>query len=157
MPVASERTRIEPGEYPATCTAVNPPTKYREFQRWYMRFDFTVHSTGEIVPKYINLGNGPEPNLQLSHRSDYYKLWTLAMGRSPEKGEPMDPTKIIGKALWVTVEDRNHQSDGQSYSRIQTLRRETGDSEALNSVLNHSVLNSSETQELNHSGFSSTQ
>ena len=164
MPVANtdashERTRIEPGEYRATCIAVKPPELYRAFTRWYMRVDFSIHETGEVVSKYINLGVGKEPNAQLGPRTDYYKLWSQAVGRKPAKNEVMDPARIIGVELLVMVADKHHGGDGEPYSMVQSVRREL---EALSSSLNSSLLNSSslspqllnvsDTQCLNDSG-----
>jgi hypothetical protein len=148
MPVAStdsshERTRIEPGEYRATCTAVKPPEIYRAFARWYMRVDFAIHDDGAVVSKYINLGTGKTPSGQLGPRSDYYKLWTLSVGRKPEKNEPMDPAKIIGAELLVTVIDKELGGDGEAYSTVESVRHELETQEALSSFLNDSSLNSS--------------
>jgi hypothetical protein len=123
MPVALERVRIEPGEYQATCVAIQEPVKYRQYARWYMRCDFAVHETGEIVSRYLNLGRGENANLQLSKRSDYFKLWTQAVGRNPEKNEPMDPGKIVGVDFWVMVADKEHRTDGV-YSRVESVRKE---------------------------------
>jgi hypothetical protein len=73
MPTAAhiERSRIEPGDYRATCTAVKPPELYRAFARWFMRVDFAIHDDGAVVSKYINLGFGNEPNTRLGPRTDY--------------------------------------------------------------------------------------
>jgi hypothetical protein len=128
MPIAStlERTRIEPGEYPARCTAVKPPELYTFFARWFLRIDFAVHDGGEIVSRYLNLGKseGKPTNIQLGPRSEYYKLWTMAVGRKPEKNEPMDPAKIVGVDFLVTVADKEHGSGGGAYSRVESVRRE---------------------------------
>ena len=128
MPVATtlERTRIEPGEYPATCTAVKPPELYTFYARWYLRIDFAVHDGGEIVSRYINLGNskGKPTNIQLGPRTAYYKLWTMAVGRKPGENETMDPAKIIGAEFLVTVVDKEHGSGGGAYSRVESVRRE---------------------------------
>ena len=43
---AHERTRMEPGEYPATCTAVRNPELYRAFGRWYLKVEFAIHDDG---------------------------------------------------------------------------------------------------------------
>jgi hypothetical protein len=123
MPVAASRTRIEPGEYQATCTAVRSPERYRAYNRWYIRVDFAIHETGEVVSRYLNLGTGEHANLQLSTRSEYYKLWTAAAGRKPEKNEPMDPAQIVGVEFLVTVADKEHRTDGV-YSRVESVRKE---------------------------------
>lgn len=123
MPIAASRTRIEPGEYRATCTAVRQPELYRAYNRWYLRVDFAIHETGEVVSRYLNLGTGEQANLQLSTRSDYYKLWIAAVGRKPDKNEPMDPSKIVGIEFLVIVADKEHRTDGV-YSRVESIRKE---------------------------------
>jgi hypothetical protein len=138
---AHERTRMEPGEYRATCTAVRNPELYRKFDRWYLKVDFAIHADGTVVSKYINLGGGKEPSTNLGPRSDFYKLWAVAMGRRLEKNEPMDLSKIIGMEFMVTVGDKNHGGDGEAYSTVQSVRRY--EPEALSSSLNNSPLNSS--------------
>lgn len=135
-----ERTRLEPGEYKATCTAIHPPALYRAFSRWYMRADFAIHDHGVVVSKYINLGIGKQPNVQLGPRSDYYKLWAMAVGRKPKNNEPLDPARIIGMKFTVTVGDQEHGSDKAIYSRVESVRREL---EALSSSLNGSSLKNS--------------
>ena len=126
MPIATmtERTRIEPGHYKATLTAVRKPELYRAYNRWYLRIDFTIHETGEAVPKYVSLGSGKEHNLQLTPKTSYFKLWTLAVGRRPEKNEPMDPARMIGVEFLVEVADRQHE-DGELYSRVKDVKRGT--------------------------------
>jgi hypothetical protein len=129
MPVANnrsapERTRMEPGEYRATCTAIRPPEVYRAFKRWYMRVDFAIHGDGQVMSKYINLGIGEKPNMQLGPRTDYYKLWVQAVGRKPEHNEPMDPARIVGVDFLVTVGDKSHGGAGEVYSTVESVRRE---------------------------------
>ena len=135
-----ERTRLEPGEYKATCTAIQPPAVYRAFSRWYMRVDFAIHDDGELVSKYINLGIGKQPNVQLGPRTEYYKLWAMAVGRRPANNEPLDPARIIGVTFIVTVGDQEHGSDEAIYSIVKSVRR---DPEALSSSLNGSSLKNS--------------
>jgi len=135
---APERTHIEMGEYRATCTTIRPPELYRLYKRWYMRVDFTIRDSGEVVSKYINLGGSPQPNTNLGPRTDYYKLWSLAVGRKPERNETMDPAKIIGVEFMVMVGDKTHRSDGEAYSAVTAVRREV---ETLSSVLTpHSLI-----------------
>jgi hypothetical protein len=97
---------------------------FREFHRWYMRVDFAIHNDGTIVSKYINLGTGKEANGQLGPRTNYYKLWTLAVGRKPEQNETMDPALIVGVEFMVTVGDKNREEDGEAYSTVESVRRE---------------------------------
>jgi hypothetical protein len=147
---AHERTRMEPGEYRATCTAVRNPELYRAFTRWYLKVDFAIHGDGAVVSKYINLGGGKEPNTVLGPRSDFYKLWVAAMGRRLEKNETMDLSKIVGMEFMVMVGDKQHGGDGEAYSTVQSVRR--FEPEALSSSLNVSdtqSLNVSNTQLLN--------
>jgi hypothetical protein len=108
-----------------------------------MRIDFAIHDDGVLLSRYINLGTGKEPNPQLGPRSDYYKLWSEAMGRKPEKNEPMDPAKIIGAELLVTVEDKQLGGDGEAYSIVKSARRKPVAHEALTSSLNRSSLKGS--------------
>jgi hypothetical protein len=108
-----------------------------------MRVDFAIHDDGVVVSRYLNLGTGQEPNAQLGPRSDYYKLWSEAMGRKPEKNEPMDPAKIVGVEFLVTVEDKQLGGNGETYSVVKSVRREPVAHEALTSLLNNSSLNSS--------------
>lgn len=128
MPTATaahiERPRLEPGEYRATCTAVKQPQMFREFHRWYMRVDFSVHETGEVVSEYLNLGRGKDPNGQLGPRTNYYKRWTQAAGRKPEKNETMDPALIVGAEFMVTVGDKERREEGGPYSAVESVRRE---------------------------------
>jgi hypothetical protein len=146
---------MEPGEYRATCTAVRNPEVYRAFARWYMKVEFCIHETGEVVSKYVNLGAGTEPNTSLGPRSDFYKLWTAAMGRRLEKNEVMDLSKIVGMEFMVTVGDKKHggdEGDGEAYSTVQSVKR--FEAEALSSLLNVSepqCLSTSDTQSLNTS------
>ena len=127
MPQATtriERPRIAPGEYRATCTAISQPMMYSKFKRWYMRVDFAIHGDGSIVSKYINLGEGKEPNTMHGFRTDYFKLWSAAMGRKPEKNEPMDPAKIVGVEFLVMTTDKKLGRAGEAYSVVESVRRE---------------------------------
>jgi hypothetical protein len=112
-----------------------------------MRIDFSIHETGEVVSKYMNLGVVKDattpPNAQLGPRTDYYKLWSLAVGRKPMKNEPMDPARIIGVEFLVQVGDKKLGGDGEAYSMVQSVKRELEAHEALSSSLNDSLLNSS--------------
>jgi hypothetical protein len=130
-----ERVRIEPGKYRATCTAVRPPAIFQQYSRWYIRVDFAIHDDGVVVSKYINLGTGKEPNIQLGPRSEYFKLWTLAVGRKPEHNESMESSKIIGTEFTVTVVDKEHKSDGGIYSQVEAVSNEPVAQEALASSL----------------------
>lgn len=111
---------VAPGKYKATCTAVHQPELYRAFSRWYLRLDFAINDDGSIVSKYLNLGTGKEPNTQLGPRSDYYRLWSMAVGREPTKNEQMDPAKIIGVEFAVTVVSKQRHGGGE-YSVISEL------------------------------------
>jgi hypothetical protein len=110
-----------------------------------MRFDFAVHETGEVISRYLNLGQNP--NSGLRSRSDYFKLWVMATGRKPQHGEPMDPTRIVGIEFWVIVVDREFGDGGGTYSVIESIKKpvahEPLGSVALNSpALNSHALNS---------------
>jgi hypothetical protein len=100
-----------------------------------MRIDFAIHDDGVIVSRYLNLGPGKEPNPLLGPRSEYYKLWSHAMGRKPEKSEPMDPAKIVGVEFLVNVGDKQLGGDGELYSVVTSARREPVAHEALTSSL----------------------
>jgi hypothetical protein len=108
-----------------------------------MRIDFAIHDDEAVVSRYLNLGSGKEPNPQLGPRSDYYKLWSHAVGRKPEKNESMDPAKIVGVEFLVTLEDRRHGENGETYSVVTSARCEPVAHEALTSSLKGSTFKGS--------------
>lgn len=128
MPIANnsprQRTRIEPGEYHATCVGFHEPGYYEFYKRWYMRFDFAIQDDGQVVSRYLNMGRDKKPKLDFRPQANYYKLWVMAVGRKPEHGEPMDPAKIIGLKCLVDVVDHTHKTDGSVYSRVESIRGE---------------------------------
>jgi hypothetical protein len=120
MPVATS-SLVNPGRYQATCTEVHLPKVFRAYKRWYMRVDFAIHDDGSIVSLYLNLGDGTHPNTQLGSRSGYWRVWTVCVGRNPIKGEPMDPAKMLGAEVTVTVVTKERHGGGE-YSVVSEVK-----------------------------------
>jgi hypothetical protein len=142
--------RIEPGDYTARCAGLQPPFEYKQYARMAQRIDFVIEGDGTVLKKYVNLGPAASPWKTAPSRSEYYKLWTAAMGRRPKPGETINLDFLAGRPdiqLRVTVEDKEHE-DGYTYSligKVRPVREQVGHPD------NTQSLNDSITQSLNDS------
>ena len=154
--IAGHAARIEPGDYIATCVAVHPPIEFSQYERMSQRIDFAIEGDGTVLKKYCNLGPSKSPWKVVTPKSQYYKVWTAAMGRRPEPGEPITLDAIVGTRCRVTVVDKEHKEHGYIYSVVDKVRAVSQRADhpenphCLNASASHS-LNVSVPQHLSHS------
>lgn len=144
---APDNVRVEPGMYKAVCTDIGKVTTYIEHQRKFFTVRFTLHETGEIVPKYINVDDRNERlSKGAAFRSDLYRVWVAVMGRRPERGEKLSYDCLLGREAIVELVDKTHKETGEIYSRV---KRVLSAQCALSPMLKTQYLNVSNSQSLN--------
>src|SRR5947209_4760957 len=114
--VDHQQPHIAPGQYEASCVKVHPePFEYKQFSRLVKRLDFVIHGSGEVLKKYVNMGQADKPWTTIPPRSEYYKLLSVALGRKPKAGDPASLDFIANNPaiqFIVTVTDKQHQEGG---------------------------------------------
>jgi hypothetical protein len=118
--------RITPGIYQAVCVAWQGPQWVRAFQRWCLRLEFSLLEDGTLVSRFYNLGNN---KLRKSHgrRSLFYKVWCLANGEPPCKGQrmPLGTFTEPGLIYTVRVADSIKNEQGEQKPRALVYSRVT--------------------------------
>jgi hypothetical protein len=127
-----EYPRIESGRRVVCVHHLQGPVWVRAFRRWSLRLEcLTVDEPGR-VSGFLNLG-GDKDKLQIPGRqSNYFKVWSMANGGPPRKGQSLEWEILIDKWFRVQIEKCTHNSKGEPkpdsdvYSRITEFLELTG-------------------------------
>jgi hypothetical protein len=92
--------RVAPGIYQAVCVTWQGPEWVRDFQRWCLRLEFALLADGTLVSRFYNLG-GDRTHKHYGRRSLFYKVWCLANGEPPHKGQRMTLETFTEEALFI--------------------------------------------------------
>jgi hypothetical protein len=120
--------RVTPGDYQAVFVKWQGPQRVRAFSRWSVRLEFSLLDDGTCVSAFFNLGNDlAKPHI--GRRSRFYKVWCLANGRSPCRGQEMTLETFAepGLQYWVRIgdcaKDENNQEkpDALRYSVVTDI------------------------------------
>ena len=117
--------RIESGLREVRTHHIQGPEWVRSFRRWSLRIECHILDEPGIVSAFFNFGNDPtSPSMGKGRQSRFYKLWVLATGEPPKRGEQIDFNALLQKCFLVRIEDSSQDSRGQAkpegevYSRI---------------------------------------
>jgi hypothetical protein len=122
--------RVTPGDYQAAFAGWQGPVWVRAFRRWSIRLEFCLIGEGSLVSAFFNLESDPaKPHI--GRRSRFYKVWCLANGEAPRRGQQMTPETFAESGLLyvVRVEDslkdekENEKPDALRYSRVTDVLR----------------------------------
>src|SRR5579883_3407483 len=80
--------RVAPGNYEAVCVGWQGPDWVRRYHRWSLRLEFCLLSEGECVSGFFNMGSSKR-KFEIGPRSRFRRVWTLANGEMPRKGQQM--------------------------------------------------------------------
>jgi hypothetical protein len=115
--------RVQPGKRWVRCHKVQGPEWVRAYSRWSVRLECHFLDEEGDVSGFLNLDSDKE-RPRVRKQSRYAKVWTMANGRAPRKGDQMNPDVFLDRVFVVCVEDcatdRNgiaHPADAV-YSRI---------------------------------------
>jgi len=124
-PIAGESLpRIKPGDYDAVCYKVGSGRGYGGRKDIYIQFRITEgeHEGVELFMACTNYGKKIKP------RCKYYIQWTIAKGRSPEKGERLSRNIFLNRLYRIRVRDTMRKyKDGTSlpdcvqYSVVESI------------------------------------
>lgn len=115
--------RVREGNYKAACVATQGPEFCRAFQRQSLRLEFALLDDGTLVSMFLNMGSsGKVPGSQ----SRFFKVWTMANGEQPRKGQKMTLSTFTepGLIYTISVEDcrtdvnQKTKDDALVYSRV---------------------------------------
>jgi hypothetical protein len=122
--------RISPGIYQGFCVGWQGPEQLRAFRkRWSIRLEFSLLAEEQYVSGFFNLGSGTRPHI--GSRSRFYRVWTMANGDTPCKGQQMTLDTLTEPWLLYTVQVADgskdeHQSDKPDaliYSKVVEVLR----------------------------------
>jgi hypothetical protein len=120
----AEYPRIESGRYLVRGTKFQGPEWVRKYGRWSLRVEFALVYETAVASAFFNMGSNPA-GPHIGRHSKYWKVWTLANGELPRRGQPMSPEVFSqGQFFEVSIEDAIQDSDGKTkadaevYSRI---------------------------------------
>src|SRR5215469_2366539 len=114
--------RYPPGIYDVRCNHIHGPEWLINRHRWSIRLECNFLTEEGSVSGFLNLGNDPD-KVHAGRGSRYFKVWCMANGGLPRKGQRMDPKIFLGKFFRVRVEDAtdirgNPLPESERYSKI---------------------------------------
>lgn len=88
---------------------------YRDprFRAWKLRLDFVFLLDRRRISGFFHMGRDQEP--RAGRRSRYYRVWVIANGEQPRRGQEMSPKVFIGKIFSVQVGDTTVNEEGTEH------------------------------------------
>ncbi len=112
--------RVTSGDYQAVCLAWQGPEFVRAYRRWSIRLEFGLLGDGSCVSAFFNLGNDlAKPHI--GRRSRLYKVWCLANGEAPRKGQQMTPETFTEPGLQYTLRIEDSTRDEKQNEKPEAL------------------------------------
>jgi len=118
----AEYPRYLPGIYDVRCNHIQGPEWLRNYRRWSIRLECNFLTEEGAVSGFLNLGDDPDrPHVRRGFI--YFKVWSMANGGLPRRGQRMEPDAFLGKFFRVKVEDAkdihgNPLPEAERYSKI---------------------------------------
>ena len=99
-----EYPHYPPGVYDVRCNRIQGPEWLNDHRRWSLRVECNFLFEEGNVSGFLNMGDDPK-RCSARRQSKYYKLWCMANGGHPRKGQAMDWNDLLDKFFRVRVED----------------------------------------------------
>jgi len=112
--------RISQGDYQAVCVGWQGPEWIRAFRRWSVRLEFSLLDDGTLVSAFFNLGSDPQEPF-IGRRTRYYRVWSVANGEAPRKGQQMTPSIFTEGGLLYLVRVADCLKDGKEAVKPDAL------------------------------------
>lgn len=120
----AEYPRLDPGIQLVRAVSYQGPEWVRRYNRWSLRIEFALVATPGSVSAFFNMGSNPE-GPHIGRQSRYWRVWTLANGGPPLRGQSMSPDVFLDDQFFrVSIADATQDSNGKTkadaevYSRI---------------------------------------
>jgi hypothetical protein len=112
--------RVPPGIYQASCIGWQGPDQCRAFRlRWSIRLEFSLLADGQFLSGFFNLGTGAKP--KVGRRSRIFKVWAMANGETPRKGQRMTWDTFTEAGLIYTVQVADALTDGNQKQKPDAM------------------------------------
>ena len=109
--------RVYPsGIYDVRVNDLQGPQWLKNYQRWSLRVECNFLTEKGDVSGFLNLGGDPERPGRPGRQSNFFKVWCMANGGPPRRGQTMDWNDLLGKFFRVRIETAAKNGKGQSLS-----------------------------------------
>jgi len=117
----SDRPRVSPGDYQAVCVGWQGPVWVREYRRWSLRLEFSLLAEGIPVSAFFNFGGDPSGPRPQGCRSKFYRVWCIANGEAPRRGQQMALSTFTEVGLLYLVRVADCLKDGKDEDKPDAL------------------------------------
>ena len=108
---------MSPGAYEAVCVGWIGPDYLFAFQRYSLALRFRLLGEDEEVCLFLNMGQSGPPK----RGSNFFKVWTMANGELPRKGQEMELEIFTEPGLIYTVQVEDAEKDGDGKQKHDAL------------------------------------
>jgi len=104
------------GIYDVRVNDLQGPQWLKNYQRWSLRGECNFLTEKGDVSGFLNFGGDPERPGRPGRQSNFFKVWRMANGGPPRRGQTMDWNDLLGKFFRVRIETAAKNGKGQSLS-----------------------------------------